>query len=70
MKPVGVIVFILAMLCALAWFVAFTYGALPAGMHHASIVTSDTIIRWDRTPATRALDSLDSLWRLREKWNR
>lgn len=58
-------VFIFAMLWALVIFVVITRAEIPAGMHRASIVRVDTVMLPHVTPVTRALDSMDSLWRAR-----
>jgi hypothetical protein len=55
MKPVGLIVFVLAMLCALAWFVAFTYGAYSDEIDPNFYVDNKCIVVRDR-------EYCDTLW--------
>lgn len=62
----GCVIFIVGLIVAIAGAVCIgTCDELPAGMHRASIVRSDTVMRPHVTSQTRTLDSLDSLWRVR-----
>ena len=67
MKPVALGIAVIAVAWALMCFAVSALGALPPGMHLATVVREDTLIRLDRTPATRALDSLDSVITERRK---
>lgn len=65
LRSLTIAAFIMTLLWALVIAVCLSRAELPAGMHRASIVRADTVMRPHLTPTTRTLDSLDSLWRAR-----
>jgi hypothetical protein len=63
MRPVALVIFACIAVYAFVLFLVSSHGALPAS---ATEVRIDTLLRPTITPATRALDSLDSLI---ERWH-
>ena len=74
MKPLGLTLFVIVLLYALVLFVVMTYGSLPPGMHLATevrVARVDTLWKpLEVRQATRALDSLDSLWKTKGLFDR
>jgi hypothetical protein len=67
LRSLTIAAFIMTLLWALVIAVRLSRAELPAGMHRASIVRADTVIRPHRTPLTDTLERLDSIIRVRQE---
>ena len=64
-RPILIGAAIMAVIWCVVICTCLSRAELPAGMHRANVVQVDTAWRPHVTPVTLALDSLDSLWRIK-----